>query len=371
MPQSLYEKTQAAYDRIQISFQPKNCLPEIAAFAENIFENKVLEKDLKAIIQSSHDALTTFFKLKRQSFEEIKAAEALIAGYKEHIPTLSPFLEECNDLKKNNPPSSWWLIFLQEELIRRICIFLMFNMKWQLADNHSEKLLRQLAIVDEKGNISSYIFAPSLEQCRAEITLFERAKKGTLWYSLHMLHHILSLYDFKKRHDRYLSFIETNQHPAAYFFKVDFLKLDSILDATNNARQDFDTEEYKIYAHHVWSFIKPILLSYENPVATDEELTYRYTNANDLRKGIWRKGKITRELVGNSAEVLHLALTMENLSYDEAGENLPDTATPKKDQVTSALRVIRTNALKVFELADYITSKRGTISVNYPTRLIK
>lgn len=169
----------------------------------------------------------------------------------------------------------------------------------------------------------------------------ERSKKTSLWYSFHMFHYILCLYDLKTRNARYLSFIRTSQQLAAYFFEDDFCKPDKALYTINDTNQNFNTEEYKIYAHRVWTLIKPILKSNNNSTLSDQDLNYYYTNANDLVKGVLKKGEATYKLVGNSATFLYLTLKNKNVSNDEVGEHLPDNKTSKKQQVNNEHALIR------------------------------
>jgi hypothetical protein len=70
--QLLHEDMKATYNRIQISSKSKNCLPEIAAFAKQIFNNPILEKDLQSVIQSLSTDLNLLLILKKPSFEELK-----------------------------------------------------------------------------------------------------------------------------------------------------------------------------------------------------------------------------------------------------------------------------------------------------------
>lgn len=367
--QLLHEDMEATYNRIQISSKSKNCLPEIASFAKQVFNNPILEKGLQSVIKSLSTDLNPLLVLKQPSFEELKRARELISSNAKLIPAISLYIQEWEDLEKKLSPMSWELAFSLEYVITKFCAFLKLDMECR-PESKSRELLKHLATLDEKDNIIWSIFAPSLMQAKIEMVILERSKKTSLWYSFHMLHYILCLYDLKNRNDRYLSFIASRQQFAAHFFEDDFRKLDEALYTINNSNQDFDTEEYKIYAHRVWTFIKPILQSNNNSIISDQDLTYCYTDANDLVKGVLKRGKMTYELVGNSAKVLYLALKNKNVSNDEAGEHLPDNQTSKKQQVNNALRVIRNGVLKAFGILKYISTKSGTISVNHPTYLL-
>jgi hypothetical protein len=361
--QALHDQMQATYDRIQSSFRPKNYLPEIAAFAQHVFENPFFKDTLQEAIRCLQTDLTPILKLKDPSTQELKATRSIIVNYETFIPVLSHYLEEYDAIGSHCPPASWEATFEREKVIKRICLFLRLASREKDFDAPERMLLRQLVTVDQKNNITGFIFAPSLELFRDEMLLLERPKKTKLWYCFHMLHHLLSIYDLKKSSGQYSFFIENNQHVAALFFQNDFIRLDNALTEFHKDN-DFDAEEYKIYVSHIWSLIKPKLLSYE-------ELTYSYRDTNGLIKGIMKKGQKTKELTANSAQILYLALKKKNLSKDEAGEKLPDGDTSKRDQVNNAIGVIRDNAQKVFGLEDYISSQKTIISVNHPTRLIK
>lgn len=70
--QELHDKMQATHDRIQASSQPKHCVPEISAFAEQVFDNPFFKEDLQNAIEILKIDLISISKLKSPSLEELK-----------------------------------------------------------------------------------------------------------------------------------------------------------------------------------------------------------------------------------------------------------------------------------------------------------
>lgn len=373
--QVLHAKLQAIYNRSLLANGLKNYLPEAADFSKELFNNPFFEGPLQEIQKQLQANLTYVLELKKSGNEEINATRRLLANHVPSIPTLSNYLEEFNDLDQQRLAMSWELLFDLEAVIIRACLFLKLNQQMIFTKYPCHELLTQLAKLDDKGNIVEYIFAPSIRLAWKELELRERTEKTALWRSVHILSQVYALYDLKNYKQRYNSLIANKQFSAAYFFKNDFQLFDEALTKNNPSKQvkeQFSVEEYRMHMNRVWAAIEPKLIILNDKIKdTDNEpLFYKYSVANDLRKGELSRNKASCELVGNSAEVLYLALKEKNLSNDEAGENLPDSL-HKKDQVNSALRVIRNNALKTFGIKKYISSKNSIISVNYPTRLIK
>lgn len=116
--------------------------------------------------------------------------------------------------------------------------------------------------LDNNGNITGYIFAPSLDKWHQEMTFFERHKKDALYYSFHHLIQLNLYYDIKSRPNKIQGFYDNNHHSAVHYLSTDAKKFDQALEEQKcdaALSLGFDVKECKVHMHRVWKFIQHIL----------------------------------------------------------------------------------------------------------------
>lgn len=220
LAQSTYTKIEIHYNSAQMATSAKNFLPELADFAQEFLTNPFFTDDLKDILAEQEQGLSPVLIIKNTSYKEIDAARALIARHSKKIPSLSTYLKKCDQLEKDCPPMSFNLLFHLEETIAQICSWIRLHLL-RLDLNHKQqqiviRLLAQLVNIDEEGNITEYIFSPSLKLLREQIAILERKKKTALWYSLHTVAQTYSFYDIENRENR----VQSLNPQVVHFFNL-------------------------------------------------------------------------------------------------------------------------------------------------------
>lgn len=390
----LHDEIQAIYDRIFIATKPENILPEMAALAEEIFTNPIFEPFLQEVAKQLSLDLKPISDLKDQCYKEVIAIHKLLNKYVKHIPMLSVYLLEWDNIIKTRPPKSWELIIDLEALIIRICVLLKNDLQnktnryWQTSNTHHQELLKKLAVIGKDGTIIEYIFAPQLRTWHQEYAIFERKKKTALWYSIYIFLNIYILNDLKNFELRHKTLLQNNQLSAAYLLKERCQHFDEVFDANNpvnSLNTNFDIDENKLHTHRAWTVLKPTLMPImpvaspiKNEKAGEDTLIYEYSEAknccqnsrrgNKLCQGKLHKGNTIRILSGNSAYVLARVLEGK-INKEELGEMFSLNKETGKERVNNALGVLRKNTKKTFKIKSYISTKGSIVLVNYKTIL--
>ncbi|MBY0109529.1 MAG: hypothetical protein K2X90_00235 [Candidatus Babeliaceae bacterium] len=377
---TLHDKLQSLFDREKIAQSPKNRLPIACEFGKELARNHLFDNIKQTVAETGKPYFARSFELKTKAFDELNAAKNLLLQYKDTIPALSFYLQEYEDTEKTSRPMSWEQAYALDYVLRKASLLI----RNDRSTDHSV-IIKKLIKFGENGQVVGYIFSQSLAEWQYYIALIERDKKTALWYSMHYLIHFHELNDIEKRLKKRHALLQDNQHFALYCFDLEVKNFDEALeqhDVQKALLLGFDIEECRIHLHHVWEFIKPLLLA-ESPSSTTEvsnnkqsseaqsnatEYIYTYTDKSGFRSGTVTKGNIDSDLTGTSAALLFFLIKRKQpIHYDAIkGVAEENSNTSKKDQIKNARRTINTNLMKAFHFKkQVVTSKNGILDISW------